>query len=96
MDAKALSEIPLREYPNLSDEILNEIIAYYGQTYDNNAQGFVYAKYKFAYDLMVLRFNKNLVKETARLAKRTWYLAITTIIVAVGTVALALISLTGN
>jgi hypothetical protein len=92
MDGKELSEIPLKDYPNLSDEILHEIIAYYGQTYDNNAHGLVSVKYKYAYELMTLKSNKNLVRETARLVKWTWYLAIATMIVAVGTVAVALLS----
>jgi len=96
MDGKELSEIPLKDYPSLSDEILYEIMAYYGQMYDNEVNGLVHLKYKYAYELITLRSNKNLVGETARLVKWTWYLAIATMIVAGGTVAVALISFIGK
>jgi hypothetical protein len=35
MNEKELSEILINDYPKLHDEILYEIMAYYGQSYDN-------------------------------------------------------------
>ena len=90
MDAKKFHEIPLKDYPSLSDEILDEIMAYYGQTYDNSASGFVDVKYKYAHEIMTLRVNKRLVEETAKLAEKTLKVAKWTMVVGIGTVIVAL------
>jgi hypothetical protein len=88
-------QIQLRDYPRQTDETLYEIMAYFGQTYEHSSPGYVNVRYKYAYEIIQLRQNKNLVRETAKLVKWTWWLAIGTIIVAIGTVAVALITYMG-
>ncbi|MGA9754753.1 MAG: hypothetical protein WBV23_06390 [Desulfobaccales bacterium] len=91
--AENIVTIQLRDYPRQPDETLYEIMAYFGQTYDNSAHGFVDVRYKYAYEIMQLRQNKYLVEQTARLVNKTIKIAKWTMIVAIGTAVLAVAAL---
>jgi len=85
---------PLSDYPKLSDEELFKIISYYGQAYDTVAQDrFPDNKYRFAYELLQLRHNNNLVAQTERLVNKTMQLARWTMLVGIGTAILAVSAL---
>jgi hypothetical protein len=90
MDTTELSEIALKDYPILSDDILYEIMAYYGQTYSNDVHGFVVVKYRYAYEIMTLRVNTKLAKETSSLVEKTIKVAKWTMVVGIATAIVAL------
>jgi hypothetical protein len=91
--AENVVNIQLAHYPRQSDETLYEIIAYFGQNYEYTSEGFPSMKYKFAYELLQLRHNRNLVEQTTRLVNKTMKLAKWTMIVGIGTAILAVFAL---
>jgi hypothetical protein len=90
MSDKDFNNIPLKDYPNLSDETLYEIMEFFGQTYNNAEPGSVWVQYRYAFEIIQLRHNKRLVDETARLADKTLKIAKWTMLVAIATVVVAL------
>jgi hypothetical protein len=87
---KDFNNIPLKDYPKLSDESLYEIMEFFGQTYNNAEPGLVWVQYRYALEIIQLRHNKRLVEETARLVDRTLKIAKWTMVVAMATVVVAL------
>jgi hypothetical protein len=88
-----ITKIELVDFPKQTDEVLYEIMAFYGQTYDNTDSGLVWVQYRYALEIIQLRQNKKLVEETSRLVNKTLKVAKWTMIIGIGTAILAIAAL---